>query len=95
MHLKQFGFTHTPSRQVTKNKEEIQKSKETGHSISFSQSGLDKTCFQHDMTEGDFKDLLKEQILINHYVIKYFIMLKMQDMDINVHLLQWFTIFLH
>ena len=95
MHLKQFGFTHTPSRQVTKNKEEIQKSKETGHSISFYQSGLDKTCFQHDMTEGDFKDLLKQQILINHYVIKYFIMLKTQDMDINVHLLQWFTIFLH
>ena len=46
------------------------------------------------MTEGDFKDLLKEQILINHFVIKYFIMLKMQDMYINIHLLQWFTIVL-
>ena len=40
-----------------KNKERIQKFKETGDSRYIYQNELDKGCFQHDMTYGDFKDL--------------------------------------
>ena len=40
-----------------KNKEIIQKFKETGHSRYVYQNELDKACFQHDMAYGDFKDL--------------------------------------
>ena len=45
MHLKQPGFTYSACGPFTKNKEWIQKCK------------LDKACFEHDMTYGDFKDL--------------------------------------
>ena len=40
-----------------KNKERIQKFKETGDSQYIYQSEPDKTCFQHDMAYRDFKDL--------------------------------------
>ena len=41
----------------TKNKERIQKFKETGDRNFIYKNELDKTCFQHDMAYGDFKDL--------------------------------------
>ena len=41
----------------TKNKEKIQKFKETINSRYIYQNELDKACFQHDMVYGDFKDL--------------------------------------
>ena len=41
----------------TKNKERIQKFKETGDSRYIYQNELYKACFQHDMAYGDFKDL--------------------------------------
>ena len=41
----------------TKNKERIQKFKETGDSRYIYQNELDKACFQHDVAYGDFKDL--------------------------------------
>ena len=41
----------------TKNKERIQKFKETGDTRYTYKNELDKACFQHDMTYGDFKDL--------------------------------------
>ena len=44
---------------VTKSKERIQESKETGDSKYFYRNELDRTCFQHDMAYGDFKDLGK------------------------------------
>ena len=40
-----------------KNKEIIQKFKQTGDSRYIYQKELDKTCFQHDMAYGDFKYL--------------------------------------
>ena len=40
-----------------KNKEKIQKYKETEDSRYFYQNELDKACFQYDMDYGDFKDL--------------------------------------
>ena len=58
MHLRQPGFTSSTHGQFTKNKERIQKFKEAGDSrYIYYQNELDKTCFQHDMTFGDVKDL--------------------------------------
>ena len=44
---------------IQKNKERIQKFKETGYSRYIYKKELDKACFQHDMAYGDFKDLTK------------------------------------
>ena len=57
MHLKQPGFTYSACLSFTKNKERIQKFKETGDTIYIYENELDKACFHHDMTYGDFKDL--------------------------------------
>ena len=57
MHLKQPGFTYSACRPFTKNKERIQKFKETGDTSYIYKNELDKACFQHDMAYGDFKDL--------------------------------------
>ena len=57
MHLKQPGFTYSACGTFTKNKERIQKFKETGDTSYIYKNELDKACFQHDMTYGDFKDL--------------------------------------
>ena len=57
MHLKQPGFTYSACGPFTKNKERIRKFKETGDSSYIYKNELDKACFQHVMTYGDFKDL--------------------------------------
>ena len=57
MRLKQPGFTYSACGPFTKNKEGIQKFKETGDTNYIYKKELDKACFQHDMTYGDFKDL--------------------------------------
>ena len=57
MHLKQLGFTYSACGPFTKNKERIQKFKETGDTDYIYKNELDKACFQHDMAYGDFKDL--------------------------------------
>ena len=59
MHLRQSGFTYSAYGPFTKNKERIQKFKETGDSRYIYQNELDKACFQHDMAYGDFKDLTR------------------------------------
>ena len=59
MHLRQPGFSYNACGQFTENKEKIEKFKETGDSRYFYQKELDKTCFQHDMAYGDFKDLTR------------------------------------
>ena len=58
-HLKQPGFAYSPCGPFTKNKEKIQKFKETGEASYIYKNELDKACFQHDMAYGDFKDLAK------------------------------------
>ena len=55
MHLKQPQFTYNASVPFTKNKERIQKFKETGDSRYVYKNELDKACFQHDKVYGDFK----------------------------------------
>ena len=57
MHLKQPGFTYSACGPFTKNKEWIQKFKETGDTSYIYKNELDKACFHYDMAYGDFKDL--------------------------------------
>ena len=57
MHLRQSGFTYSACGPFTKNKERIQKFKETGDSRYIYQNKIDKACFKHDKAYGDFKDL--------------------------------------
>ena len=57
MHLKQPGFTYSACEPFTKNKEQIQKFKETGNTSYIYKNELDKACFQHDMGCGGFKEL--------------------------------------
>ena len=57
MHLRQPGFTYSACGPFTKNKERIQKFKETGDTSYTYKNELDRACFQHDMAYGDFKDL--------------------------------------
>ena len=57
MHLKQPGFTHSACGPFTKNKERIQKLKETGDTSYIYKNELDKAWFQTDTAYGDFKDL--------------------------------------
>ena len=57
MHSNQPGFTYSACEPFTKNKERIQKLKETGNTSYIYKNVLDKACFHHDMAYGDFKDL--------------------------------------
>ena len=59
MHLKQPGFTYSACGRFTKNKERIQKFKDTGDTSYTYKNKLDKACFHHDMTWGNFKDLAR------------------------------------
>ena len=54
MHLKQPGFTYSACGPFTKNKERIQKFKETGDTSYIYKNELDKACFQHHVAYGDF-----------------------------------------
>ena len=60
MYLKQPGFTYSACGPFTKNKERIQKFKEIGDTSYIYKNELDKACFQHDMTYGDFKDMRRK-----------------------------------
>ena len=59
MHFKQPGFTYSACGLFTKNKERIQKFKETGDTNYIYKNELDKPCFQYDMAYGDFKYLAR------------------------------------
>ena len=62
MHLRQPGFTYSACGPFTKNKERIQRFKETGDASYIYKNELDKACFQRDMAYGDLKDLAKRTI---------------------------------
>ena len=59
MHLKQPGFTYRACGPFPKNKERIEKFKETGDTSCIYKIELDKVCFEHDMAYGHFKDLAR------------------------------------
>ena len=52
MHLKQQAFIYSACGPFTKNKERIQKFKETGDTCYTYKNELDKACFQHDIAYG-------------------------------------------
>ena len=56
-HLRPLRLNCCACQRISKNKEQIQKFKETGDSRYNYQNELDKLCFQHDMAYRDFKDL--------------------------------------
>ena len=58
-YLKQSGFTYSACRPFTKSKESIKKFKETEDTKYIYKNELDKACFQHDITQTDFKDLAR------------------------------------
>ena len=62
MHLKQAWFTYSACGPFTKNKERIQKLKETGDTNYVYKIELEKAFFQHDMAYGDFKDLQRRTV---------------------------------
>ena len=57
MHLKQPGFTYSTCGPFNKNKERIQKFKETGDTSYIYKNEFGKACFQHNMVYAYFKDL--------------------------------------
>ena len=59
MHLRQPAFTYSACGPFTKDKERIQRFKETRDTRYICKNELDKACFPHDMAYGDFKDLTK------------------------------------
>ena len=59
MHVRPPEYVYSACGPFTKNKERIQKFKETGNTSYIYKKELDKACFQHDMAYGDFKDLPK------------------------------------
>ena len=59
MHLRQPVLTYSACRQFTKNKQRIQKFMQTGDTNYIYQNESDKSCFQHDMAYGKYKDLEK------------------------------------
>ena len=59
MHLKQPGFTYSACGPFTKNKERIQKFKQTGDIGYIYKNELDMAYFQDDMAYGDFKDITR------------------------------------
>ena len=65
MHSKQPGFIYIACGPFTKNKERMQKFKETGVLRYIYRNELDKACFQHDMLYGDLKDLAKRRAADN------------------------------
>ena len=80
VHLKQLRFTSSACEPSTKNKERIQKFKETGDTSYIYKNELDKAYFQHDMACGDFKDLKRRTFSDKVLEIKHLILLKILNM---------------
>ena len=59
MHSKKPGIVYGACGSFTKNKERIQKLKDTGDTKYSYKKKLDNVCFQHDTAYGDFKDLAR------------------------------------
>ena len=64
IHLKQPGFTYSAYGLFTKNKERIEKFMQTGNTDFIYRNELDRACFQHDVTYGKTKDLVKRTLSV-------------------------------
>ena len=80
MHSRQSEFTYSACGLFTKNKEKTQKFKELGDARYICQNKLDKACFNVILIMENLKIHLEEMVLINYYVIKDLIWLKIQNM---------------
>ena len=69
IHLKQPRFTYRACGPFTRNRERIQKFKETRDSRYIYQNVLDKACFRLDVAYGDIKD-------VKYRPVKHLILLK-------------------
>ena len=72
MHLKQPQFTYSACGPFTKNKERIQKFKQTRDTSYIYKNELDKAYFQHDMAYGDFKELKRRTFSVKVLTDKAF-----------------------
>ena len=91
-HLKQREFTNSAFGPFTKNKERIQKFKETGETSYIYKNELDKACFQHDMAYRDFKYLKRRTFSDKVLRDKTFNIAKSPKYDgYQKDLLLWFT----
>ena len=61
LHLKQSGFTFNACCPFKRNKERIEKFKQTKNTDFIFRIELDKACFQHDMAYGNSKDIAKRR----------------------------------
>ena len=96
MHLKQPNFSYGACGPFAKNKERIQKFMQTGNTNYIHKNDLDKSCFQHNIAYGKFKDLAKRTQSDKVLRDKAFqIAEKKQNMmDIKGDYLRWFASFL-
>ena len=62
LHLKLPEFTYSACESFTKDRERIQKFRETGKLKHLYRNELDKACFAHDAVYSDSKDLAKSTI---------------------------------
>ena len=58
MHLRQPRFVYSACGTFTRHKERIKEFKRTGDTRYIYRNELDKTCFQHDSANADYKDLI-------------------------------------
>ena len=95
MHVKQPGFTYSACRPFMKHKERIQKFKQTEHIQYNYQNELDRSCFQHDITYGNFLNLTRKTASDKIFRENHLTLPKIRNMmGINVHLFQWSINFL-
>ena len=59
MNLRQAGFTYSACGPFAKNKERINKFRQTGNTDFIYKNELDRACFQHDMAYDKSKYLFK------------------------------------
>ena len=59
MHLRQPGFAYSACGPFTKNNERIKNFMQAGNTDFIYKNELNKACFQHDMTYGKAKDLVR------------------------------------
>ena len=79
---------------LQKNKEIIQKFKETGDTNYIYKDVLFKSCFQHDMAYGDDQDLGRRTATDKILRLRLILLKILNMMDIKEDLFLWFPIFL-
>ena len=68
LHLKHPDLTNSACGPFIKNKERIQKFRQTGNTNHIFKNDLEKACFQHDLPHGTYKNLT--EITQSHNVLR-------------------------